>query len=85
MTPHKGSIIEYRQYRAKISYDKEDDIFIGEVLEIDDSLNFYGNTLEECREAFHQSIDNYIEICNEIGKCLAKTSIKPKRKKNHIK
>ncbi len=68
MKQRMGSMMEYREYRAKISYDQEDDIFVGEVLGINDSLNFYGNTTQELKEAFHQSIDNYLELCKEIGK-----------------
>ena len=63
-----NSIIEYNGYRAVISYDQEDDMFVGEVLGIKDSLNFHGNTTQELKDSFHQSIDNYLDLCKEIGK-----------------
>lgn len=63
-----NSMMEYCGYRAVISYDQEDDMFVGEVLGLKDSLNFYGNTTKELYESFCQSIDNYIELCKEIGK-----------------
>jgi len=63
-----NSIMEYHGYHAIISYDQEDDMFIGEVLGVNDSLNFYGNTTKELRESFHQSIDNYVKLCKEKGK-----------------
>lgn len=63
-----NSVMEYYGYRARISYSQEDEIFVGEVLGINDSLNFYGTTINELKEAFHQSIDNYIKLCKEIGK-----------------
>lgn len=68
MKKHMNSTMEYNGYRAVISYDQEDDMFIGEVLGIKDSLNFYGNTTKELKESFHQSIDNYLDLCKEIGK-----------------
>ncbi len=68
MKKHMNSAMEYNGYRAVISYDQEDDMFIGEVLGIKDSLNFYGNTMKELKESFHQSIDNYIDLCKEISK-----------------
>lgn len=62
------STMEYKGYRALITYDKEDKIMIGEVIGINDSLNFHGNSVEELENSFHQSIDNYIDLCKEIGK-----------------
>ena len=63
-----NSMMEYCGYRAVISYDQEDDMFVGEVLGLKDSLNFCGNTVKELHESFCQSIDNYIELCKEKGK-----------------
>lgn len=56
-------MLEYKGYRAKIEFDAEDMIFVGEVFGIRDSLNFHGTTIEELNEMFHQSIDNYLEMC----------------------
>lgn len=63
-----NSMMEYNGYRAIISYNQEDDMFVGEVLGLNDSLNFYGNTTKELHESFHQSIDNYIKLCKEKEK-----------------
>lgn len=62
------STMEYRGYRALITYDKEDATMIGEVIGINDSLNFHGDSVQELENSFHQSIDNYIDLCQEIGK-----------------
>ena len=63
-----NSYMEYKGYRALISYDNDDEIFTGEVFGIADSLNFIGETPKELKEMFHQSIDNYLDLCQEIGK-----------------
>lgn len=68
MGKRMNSMMIYRGYRAVISYDQEDDTFIGEVIGINDSLSFYGNTTKELNESFRQSIENYLELCEEIGK-----------------
>ena len=60
--------LEYKGYHAKIAFDAEDMIFVGEVFGIRDSLNFYGTTIEEVVEMFHQSIDNYLQMCKDLGK-----------------
>ena len=37
-------LMQYKSYRAKIEYDAEDNIFVGKVIGINDSLNFHGTT-----------------------------------------
>ena len=63
-----NNMLEYNGYHAKIEFNEEDMLLVGEVFGINDSLNFYGKTIEEVVEMFHQSIDNYLELCKEIGK-----------------
>ena len=60
--------MEYKGYHAAIEYDAEDNIFIGEVFGLADSLNFCGTPIGELQEMFEQSIDNYLELCAKIGK-----------------
>ena len=62
------NMLEYKNYHAKIEFDEEDMLFVGEVFGIQDSLNFHGTTIEELVENFHQSIDNYLEMCRELGR-----------------
>lgn len=63
-----SSMLEYIGYHAKIEFDAEDKIFVGEVFGINDSLNFHGITVTEIEDMFHQSIDNYLTLCKKIGK-----------------
>lgn len=63
-----NSMLEYKGYHASIVYDAEDNIFVGEVFGITDSLNFHGTSVIELQEMFKQSIDNYLELCEKIGK-----------------
>lgn len=64
----KNSMLEYKGYHASIEFDAEDNLFIGEVFGISDSLNFHGESVSELKEMFQQCIDNYLEICQKIGK-----------------
>lgn len=63
-----SKMMEYRGYHASIVFDAEDGIFVGEVFGIADSLNFHGTTVDELRLMFERSIDNYLELCEKIGK-----------------
>lgn len=63
-----SKMMEYRGYHATIEYNANDEIFEGKVFGIADSLNFHGSTVVELKEMFKQSIDNYLELCEKIGK-----------------
>ena len=63
-----NTLMEYKGYHAKSYFDADEKIFIGEVVGIDDSLNFHGYSVSELEEMFHQSIDNYLDLCRQIGK-----------------
>ena len=61
-------IMEYKGYHAIVEFEAEDQIFVGEVFGIVDSLSFHGTSVEELEEMFHQSVDNYINACRHFGK-----------------
>ena len=60
--------MEYKGYHADIRYSDEDKLFIGEVIGVTDTLGFHGPTVKELEEMFHQSVDNYLAMCEEFGK-----------------
>ena len=62
-----NQMLEYKGYHAKIYFDARDDIFVGEVFGLNDSLNFHGSTVQELKEMFRQCIDNYLDLCKELG------------------
>lgn len=61
-------IMEYKGYHTIVEFDAEDQIFVGEVFGIADSLSFHGTSVEELEEMFHQSVDNYFDACRHFGK-----------------
>ena len=58
--------MEHRGYRGKVEV--EDDEFYGVVVNLHrDHVDFRGRTIDEVREAFHDSIDFYLKGCEEDG------------------
>jgi predicted HicB family RNase H-like nuclease len=57
----------YNGYTAKIEYDAECDCFLGEVLDLNDTITFSGTSSAELKQALKDSVDAYIEYCNEVG------------------
>lgn len=63
-----NSMLEYKSYHATITYDADDEVFVGEVFGVADSLSFHGKSIEELKQMFAKSIDNYLDMCKHIGK-----------------
>ena len=63
-----NSMLEYRGYQAAISYDADDELFVGEVFGIVDSLSFHGSSIDELKQKFADCIENYLDVCKQIGK-----------------
>lgn len=61
-------MMEYKGYHADIKYSDEDKMFVGEVFGLNDTLGFHGTSVDELEAMFHQSVDNYLQMCKEFGK-----------------
>ena len=61
-------MMEYKGYHAQVEYDADDGFFVGKVYGISDSLFFHGTSVKELEAMFHQSVDNYLQMCAETGK-----------------
>ena len=63
------NIMEVDGYRAKIQYDSDTDQFRGEILGLNGSADFYGNSSADLRNEFRNSLEVFLEVCaeNEIS------------------
>lgn len=58
--------MKHRGYRGKVEV--EDDEFYGVVVNLHrDHVDFRGRTIDEVREAFRDSVDFYLQSCEEDG------------------
>jgi predicted HicB family RNase H-like nuclease len=60
-------MLEYKGYRGRVEFDDDAGIFSGEVLGLRDVVTFHGTSVNELEEAFRDSIDDYLEFCEERG------------------
>ena len=58
-------MMEYRGYLAYVEFDDEADLFHGEVINIRDVITFQGKSVDELRQAFEDSVEDYLEFCAE--------------------
>jgi predicted HicB family RNase H-like nuclease len=62
------NILSYKGYTARIEFDERDEIFVGKVLGIDESITFHGETVKELKADFQAAIDHYIADCTATGR-----------------
>jgi predicted HicB family RNase H-like nuclease len=58
-------MMEYKGYLGKVEYDDEAGIFHGEVISLRSAITFQGETVQELRQAFQKSVDDYLAFCAE--------------------
>lgn len=57
----------YRGYLASMTFDTDDKIIVGRVLDVDDIITFHGESIHEFEENFHAVVDDYIAACESLG------------------
>jgi predicted HicB family RNase H-like nuclease len=60
-------MLNYKGYTGQIEIDLEHGMLCGRVIDIKDVVTFKGTTVEEARQEFEQSVDDYLEFCAELG------------------
>jgi predicted HicB family RNase H-like nuclease len=59
---------KYKGYSGILEVDVDADILFGTVVDVNDVITFQGETIEEARQAFQDSVDDYLEWCEELGR-----------------
>jgi predicted HicB family RNase H-like nuclease len=60
--------MQYKGYFARVEYSEEDQAFIGHLAGINDIIGFHADTVKDLKEAFEESVDDYIDACAKLGK-----------------
>jgi predicted HicB family RNase H-like nuclease len=56
-------MMEYKGYFGKVEFDDDANIFHGEVINLRDVITFEGETVDELKQAFQDSVDDYLAFC----------------------
>ena len=62
-----NNTMSYRGYTASMTFDTEDKIIVGRVLDVDDIISFHGESISEFETNFHMVVDDYISACEQLG------------------
>lgn len=60
-------MMTYKGYIGQVEFDDEANIFHGEVINTRDVITFQGESVSELRQAFEDSIDDYLAFCASRG------------------
>lgn len=60
-------MLEYKNYIGQVAFDEAAEIFHGEVINTRDAITFQGKSVTELKKAFKESINDYLEFCEERG------------------
>ena len=60
-------MMEYKGYIGVVEYDEKAKIFHGDVINTRDVITFQGKSVDEIEKAFKDSIEDYIEWCQQDG------------------
>ncbi len=62
-----SSVMMYKGYTGRVEIDLDAEILFGRVIDITDVITFQGKTVDEARQAFNDSVDDYLAFCDERG------------------
>ena len=63
-----SDMLTYKGYYGSASYSAEDRVFIGKVEYIRDLVSYEGTDVQSLEAAFHEAVDDYLQLCKEQGK-----------------
>lgn len=55
----------YRGLTSTIRYDVDDNLYVGWIVGIKDTVAFHGRTLNECTHSFERAVDKYLKMILE--------------------
>lgn len=61
-------MLKYKGYTAHLEVDAEEQLIHGTVLDLQDVIYFEGETIPEAVQSFHNSVDDYLDLCKEMDR-----------------
>ena len=62
-----SNIMQYKGYSAIVRHSADDECLVGHIAGINDIVGFHGDSVEEMRKAFEESVDFYLDSCARMG------------------
>ena len=60
--------LKYKEYYGSVEFSDEDNVFHGRIIGINDRITYEGDSVQSLRQDFMAAVDDYINVCAELGK-----------------
>ena len=60
-----NNVMTYRGYTARVEFDPRDNIFVGRVIGISETITFHGETVTKLTKDFHAAVNHYLMLRSE--------------------
>ena len=61
-----SNTMTYKGYTASMTFDADDKIIVGRVLDVEDIISFHGESVVAFEAAFHAGVDGYIAASAQL-------------------
>lgn len=61
-------LIKYKNFVATVRFSAPDEVFHGKLEGVNDLITFEGETVVGLKKSMQEAVDDYLEICDELGK-----------------
>ncbi len=63
-----NSIMSYKGFAARVEFDPRDRIFVGTLIDVEDSVTFHGESVKELQQNLKLAVNHYLEDCTAAGR-----------------
>ena len=65
-----NDLMSYKGFAARIEFSNDDKVFVGRLIGIKNTVAFDGETDNELRKRFRETVDFHIEVCEKTDEKL---------------
>jgi len=62
------NMLSHKGYFGSVEFSDEDDILHGRIIGINDRITYEGDSVKSLRMDFISAVDDYLCVCEELGK-----------------
>ena len=60
--------LQYKDFIGSVHFSAKDAVFYGKIEGINDLVTFEGESVQKLQSSFEEAVDDYIQLCTEVGK-----------------
>jgi predicted HicB family RNase H-like nuclease len=66
-------MLSYKEFIGSVHFNADDNVFYGKIEGIDDLIVFEGDTVNDLKQSFQDSVEDYIASCKKYNKKIGKS------------